>query len=399
MAAQGRGAQQPSRDPGPPGRRAQGARRLEGGVGAMAAGGFAGIEYGVEGLPRAEDPRGGEAPGRRGPLRQGRAAGALLVLLFAAGAASPVRSDAPAPDKYLQAGLDLLKRGACETALKPLEQADSAAHGRCVECLFAIAQAEQCRGESKRALKACERILPLAGDDKALLSRLHNQKGVILAAEGKELAQAEAEFRTALEANDDLHSRFNLGVVLLRRGRDEEGTAVLQECLARVPSGALADEARRLIKNPLRARKDFAPAISLTSLQGEPLTLEQLEGKVVLVDFWATWCGPCQKSAPSVERLAKKFGAEGLVVLGVSGDDSEEAWRSYLAKHELPGLHGRDGDEAVRRAFQVHSFPSFVIVDRQGLVRFRTRGWGQRTAAILEDEIKRALKDTVPASH
>ena len=146
------------------------------------------------------------------------------------------------------------------------------------------------------------------------------------------------------------------------------------------------------MKNPRRAREDFAPAVSFTSLQGEALSLEQLGGKVVLLDFWASWCAPCRQSAPSVERWAKKLGAEGLVVLSVSGDDNEEAWRGYLKQHEMPGLHCRDGDEVLRRAFQVQSYPSFVVVDREGLVRYRARGWSQQTAALIEDQIRKALK-------
>jgi hypothetical protein len=89
---------------------------------------------------------------------------------------------------------------------------------------------------------------------------------------------------------------FNLGYTLLQEGRDAEGIAELKKFTAVESEGAKADQALKLIENPRRAREAYAPDFSFITSEGEYLSLDDLRGKVVLLDFWGTWCPPCVES-------------------------------------------------------------------------------------------------------
>ena len=101
--------------------------------------------------------------------------------------------------------------------------------------------------------------------------------------------------------------RFNLGLVLLRMERDDEGVSELREFVKLVPNAASAAEARRMIADPRRARVSFAPDFAVVSLDGQKLSLESLRGKTVLIDFWGTWCPPCRAATPDLVRWRRSL--------------------------------------------------------------------------------------------
>src|SRR6185503_8775719 len=108
------------------------------------------------------------------------------------------------------------------------------------------------------------------------------------------LQAAEAVFRQAIGMEGEpAILRYNLGVTLLQLKRDEEGVVELKQYVKDQPNGAYLDSARDMIKDPRRARENFAADFAFTSSEGEHITLEDLHGKVVLLDFWGTWCPPC----------------------------------------------------------------------------------------------------------
>ena len=118
-----------------------------------------------------------------------------------------------------------------------------------------------------------------------------------------------------------------------------------------------------------------APEFTLYDLDGQPVSLSQFKGQVVLLDFWASWCAPCIGDLPDLLRIKKKAADKPLVFLNLSLDTDEAAWREAIDKHEIEGVHVRaDGWGAdVAKSYQVNSLPSYYLVDSQGLIVERLR--------------------------
>lgn len=98
------------------------------------------------------------------------------------------------------------------------------------------------------------------------------------------------------------------------------------------------------------------------------MSLAELKGHPILLDFWASWCGPCAMEAPVVDRMARRYEKKGLIVMGVNVDDSPEVIRAYASRKGLS--YPMVVDEGKRASFQygVDKLPSLVLIDRQGQV-------------------------------
>jgi peroxiredoxin len=123
-----------------------------------------------------------------------------------------------------------------------------------------------------------------------------------------------------------------------------------------------------------RAQVDF----TLTDLQGKVWTLHELRGKVVLVNFWATWCPPCRKEMPDLNALYQRFGPQGLVILAIS-DEEEAKVKPFVWERKIAYPILLDPGDKVHAAFAVEGIPRSFLYDRQGTlvaqaIDMRTRG-------------------------
>ena len=109
-----------------------------------------------------------------------------------------------------------------------------------------------------------------------------------------------------------------------------------------------------------------APDFALHDLDGQSVSLSQFKGKVVLLDFWASWCGPCIGDLPNLRKIKEKMAALPVVFLNISLDANEAAWKQAIAKHEIQGVHVRS--EQVAQAYNVSGIPRYYLVDPQGLI-------------------------------
>jgi len=118
---------------------------------------------------------------------------------------------------------------------------------------------------------------------------------------------------------------------------------------------------------------DVAPSFSLPTLDGEPISLSDYAGRVVILDFWASWCVPCRLSMPSLEAMARDLGDE-VVLVGVSLDRTETDARSYVASKDYSDLVPLYGSLTQARAvagdYGVLGIPRTFVIDRDGIVRF-----------------------------
>jgi len=132
-----------------------------------------------------------------------------------------------------------------------------------------------------------------------------------------------------------------------------------------------------------------AADFTLPDLNGKVAKLGELRGKVVLVDFWATWCDPCMKELPELEKLYQQFTAQGVVVVGVSIDKERKNAQELVTRLKLkfPVLHDPEGK--VAEVYDPPKMPTSYVIDRQGVVRFVNEGFsGAADVAKLRRQLE-----------
>jgi peroxiredoxin len=324
----------------------------------------------------------------------GRVLALALSLAVPGGVAS--QGNSAAYEEDLEKGQLLLRTGKFEDAVKVLKRAVKSSGDTCAECSWDLAQAYWKLGASKNVIETCDKLIRIAADP-LMQAQAHNLKGNALGSDEnrkpERLREAENEYRAALQSAPNLQiAHYNLGLTMFKLNRDPEGIAEMKLYIERAPHGGFVESAQKYIENPRRARESYAPEFSLTTVQGEYLTLEDLHGKVVMLDFWATWCEPCREALPDLKHLYKKFDKEKFVVISVSGDSDEARWREFIEKNKMDWPQYRDKDGHMSHLFNIRPIPSYFVIDGEGIVRRQVIGWGGNQAAVLEDEIKKSLK-------
>jgi len=135
---------------------------------------------------------------------------------------------------------------------------------------------------------------------------------------------------------------------------------------------------------------DVAPEISLPNLEGKMVNLSELKGKVVIIDFWASWCGPCRKNNPHLVKFYKKYHPKGLEILGVSLDNNQDAWKEAVQKDKLEWIQINDNkgwNASSANAYNVNAIPASFLIDKNGIIYSIDHvGWE------LEVDVKTLLK-------
>jgi peroxiredoxin len=258
-------------------------------------------------------------------------------------------------------------------------------------------------GDIKKAAESCDRAIAGAPDDSAK-ARAHTLKGRIYTGDQsnkKELAMGEAEFRAALQLVPSFATaHFNLGLTLLRENRNSDGIAELQAYLDVAPNGEDAVRARAIIANPERARAHFMPDFSFTTMQGQQVSSESFRGKVMLLEFWASWCPPCQEAAPGLAELYREHAKDRFAFISISVDSDGDAWRRFVEKHHMEWIQSRDPQHDVVRLFfgegRRFGIPAYFVIDGDGSVRSVRDDWSPSMQGFLNDDINKALKSLPP---
>jgi thiol-disulfide isomerase/thioredoxin len=144
---------------------------------------------------------------------------------------------------------------------------------------------------------------------------------------------------------------------------------------------------------PAEATAPLAPDFTLRALAGPNLRLQEQRGRVVLINFWATWCGPCRQEMPLLERLHQKYRSSGFVLLGVNVDDDPRNAASVAAKLGVTFPVLLDTDKAVSRLYDLKAMPTTVLVDRDGRLRQLHRGYQDGVVDTYEKQIRALLKE------
>jgi len=138
-----------------------------------------------------------------------------------------------------------------------------------------------------------------------------------------------------------------------------------------------------------------APAFKLSGRGGKSIDLTQFKGQVVMINFWATWCGPCRQEMPLLEDIYKKYKPMGFTMLAVNVEPDTKEADAWLAKLSKPVTFpvAYDVDSKVSKLYKVETMPSTVIVDRKGNVRALHRGYKAGDENFYLTQIRTMLKE------
>ncbi len=305
----------------------------------------------------------------------------LVLSLFYTPLLAQDKSEGPTSEKaqktYKKALEDVHKR-MLDFALDGFKKADKQDEGHCIACQRKMITYGLELRDWKTAQIAAEEMLGEAQGNRNL-ALAHFEFGVVLFSEGLDkhkdeyFAHAHDEFTKALAAAANFPEAVMAdGKVLAHLKQDDAAKAQFERYVKMKPAGdPQRQRALRYISEPELARARMAPAFAVTTLDGQHLSLDDLTGKVVLIDFWATWCQPCREAMPHMREIAKKFQGQPLVVLSVSLDSDEQKWKDYIAKNEMTWLHYRDGGFTgpVSNLFGVKAIPNTFTIDADGVLQ------------------------------
>jgi cytochrome c biogenesis protein CcmG/thiol:disulfide interchange protein DsbE len=131
-----------------------------------------------------------------------------------------------------------------------------------------------------------------------------------------------------------------------------------------------------------------APNFKLFDLSGKEVSLNQYKGKVVLLDFWATWCGPCRMTMPLLERLQKEY-SDVMVQMAINLQEPKDVVRDYVQAQGIHALVLLDESGSVGEAYGAEAIPRQVVIDKEGVVRYIQTGFSPRMSSQLRAEIQK----------
>jgi peroxiredoxin len=139
---------------------------------------------------------------------------------------------------------------------------------------------------------------------------------------------------------------------------------------------------------------DTVPDLATFGLEGK--LPDSLKGQVVLLDFWASWCGPCKISFQAMQELTKKYGEQGLTIVAVSVDESSEKMQEFLKAAKVSFTVVRDSQQKLVAAADIPSMPTSFLIDRSGKIRFLHGGFDDHTMRDYVKEIDQLIKEPKP---
>jgi thiol-disulfide isomerase/thioredoxin len=336
---------------------------------------------------------------------------AFGLLLVAGGACLGVRAALPETTqkpgeptdpkarKTFAEAIQYQQKGGRALALDAFRKANKQDGGHCTDCLN---RAYKLATEI-RDLKAAEGILrdmlPLQQTN-ADKSTVHFQLGKVLQHEGvndkkdKYFTESCEEYKTSLELDPQFAmAHYGMGISLAHLHQDDAARAEFKAFLAADKSAPESHaRAARYVEHVELARAAMAPPFTLTTIDGQHVTMDNLTGKVVLIDFWATWCGPCREALPHIKRIAQKFEGQPLVVLSISLDRDEAKWKEFVAKNGMTWLQYRDGyfEGPIATLFGVKAIPATFSIDADGVLEDQHVG-----DANIEGKLKKLIAQAV----
>jgi thiol-disulfide isomerase/thioredoxin len=212
------------------------------------------------------------------------------------------------------------------------------------------------------------------------------------------LAAVHTELQAALAIEPtNATAQYFDGCTLARMGKDEDASKAFADCAAVLdPKDPMRTRAKHFAENPQLSLAKMAPAFSVTTLDGSHFNLDDMGGRVVLIDFWATWCGPCKEELPHMKKIAKEFAGQPLVIISISWDSDEAKWKDFIAKNDMTWQQYRDANHKLSERFGINAIPHYFTIDSDGVLTAEMMGSGSDVEGKLKRLLKRA-KEAKPA--
>jgi peroxiredoxin len=297
--------------------------------------------------------------------------------------------------KTYKSAMESLKNRRKDFALDDFKKADKQDGGHCLACQRQMIKYGVELFDWKTAELGAEELVGEAqGLRETALARY--QLAVVLLDEGMDkhkdefFERAHAELEKALAAAPNFpDAMFSDGTALARLRQDDAAKARFEQFVkVRPTDDPTRQRAQRYIARPELARARMAPAFAVTTFDGKRVSMDDLQGKVVLLDFWATWCAPCREALPHIRDVAKKFQGQPLVILSVSLDTDQAKWKEFIAKNEMTWPQYLDGGftGSISTMFGVKAIPHTFTIDADGVLQEEHIG-----DASIEGKLKKLL--------
>jgi peroxiredoxin len=265
-----------------------------------------------------------------------------------------------------------------DAALDEFKKADKQDGGQCMACQEKMIKYGIDLREWNTAELAAGQLVSEAHSPTEI-ARAHYLYGMVLMREAVDKHKDELFTRSHDELTKALAAVakfpgavFADGLVLAHLKQDDAAKAQFEQFVKMRPADDPDRErALRYISQPELARARMAPPFVVTTTDGQRVSLDDLKGKVVLLDFWATWCAPCREALPHMRDIARKFKDQPVVLLSVSLDTDEQKWKDFIAKNEMTWSQYRDGgfDGPVATLFAVKAIPHTFTIDADGVLQ------------------------------
>ena len=289
-----------------------------------------------------------------------------------------------------------------EFAADAYKKANKIAGGDCEECLQGLYEMDLMGANWKEAIATADHLVAIA--------KVPVAKSVALMERGRaqymqggqkpkpeQLQASHASLQEAVAAYPkNAQALFLDGTVLAKLGHMEGAKAAFEQCLSCTkPNDPSRLRLEHFAANPALATSKMAPPFTVTALDGSKFQLDAMGGRVVLIDFWATWCGPCNEELPHMKKLAKEFAGQPLVIISVSWDSDEQKWKDFIAKNEMTWVQFRDADHKLTEQFAINAIPHYFTIDADGVLTSEMLGEGSDVEGKLKKLIAKAREAQV----
>ena len=285
------------------------------------------------------------------------------------------------------------------------KKANKIAGGACQRCLFEMAELQSRMGDVK-AVTATTRELEAIATSPTNKGLAEFVRGSTLfhanrdKPKPEQLEAAAVDFEAA-KKNDPklLTAGFMEGRTLALLGREEDARKEFLQYVEDAPaSDRLLVRARHFAANPALARQLMAPPFTVETADGKRFSLDDMGGRVVLVDFWATWCGPCNRELPHIKHIAQEFAGQPFVLISVSWDSDAGKWSEFVAKNGMTWSQYRDADHALSTAYGVDAIPHYFTIDSDGVLQAEQVGEGANLDGRLRKLVAKARESQVASA-